>query len=142
MRRITELIWHCTATPEGRVHTVKDIDRWHRERGFRCIGYHKVVHLDGTVSEGRPSEQEGAHCLAQGKNKGTLGYVYVGGLTKDGKKPKDTRTPEQKATMMRLTKEAIAKYGITKVSGHNQYDNKACPSFSVPNDPLGQLLKP
>lgn len=141
MRKITELIWHCTATPEGREHTVADITKWHKDRGFRTIGYHKVVHLDGHVSEGRPETEEGAHCSAQGKNKGTLGYVYVGGTDKKGQ-PKDTRTKEQKAAMLRLSREVIKKYGITKISGHNDYDKgKACPCFKVSQDPdLGKLL--
>lgn len=127
MRKINELVWHCTATPEGREVSVKEIDRWHKQRGWSGIGYHKVVHLDGTVSEGRPESKVGAHVA--GRNTGTLGYVYVGGVATNGKTPKDTRTPAQKATMLRLTREAIAKYGITKVSGHNQYAAKACPCF-------------
>lgn len=138
MRKISELIWHCTATPEGREHSVADITAWHKARGFTTIGYHKVVHLDGSVSDGRPETTVGAH--VQGHNTGTLGYVYVGGMTADMKSAKDTRTPAQKATMLRLTKEAIAKYGLTKVSGHNQYAAKACPSFDVRKDPLGQLV--
>lgn len=96
------------------------------------------MHLDGTVSDGRPEAQIGAHVA--GRNSGTIGYVYVGGLAKDGKTPKDTRTPAQKATMMHLTKVAIAKYGLKKVSGHNQYAPKACPSFDVRKDPLGRLV--
>lgn len=138
MRKISELIWHCTATPEGREVSVDTIRQWHvRDNGWADIGYHQIVHLDGSVSPGRPESQVGAHVA--GHNTGTLGYVYVGGCDK-AMKPKDTRTPAQKATMIRLTKEAIAKYGITKVSGHNQYAAKACPSFDVRKDPLGQLV--
>ncbi|RWO57177.1 MAG: N-acetylmuramoyl-L-alanine amidase [Mesorhizobium sp.] len=138
MRPINELIWHCTATPEGREISVKEIDAWHRARGWSGIGYHKVVHLDGTVSDGRPEAQIGAHVA--GRNSGTIGYVYVGGLAKDAKTPKDTRTEAQKATMMALTRAAIAKYGLKRVSGHNQYASKACPSFDVRKDPLGRLV--
>lgn len=137
MRPINELIWHCTATPEGREASVADITAWHKARGFATIGYHKVVHLDGTVSDGRPESVVGAHVA--GHNTGTIGYVYVGGCDAT-MKPKDTRTAAQKATMMRLTKEAIAKYKLKKVTGHNQYAAKACPSFDVRKDPLGQLI--
>lgn len=96
------------------------------------------MYLDGTVHDGRPEEQIGAH--VEGHNSGTIGYVYVGGLAKDAKTPKDTRTPAQRATMIALTKAAIAKYGLKKVSGHNQYAAKACPSFDVRKDELGHLL--
>lgn len=148
MRPISELIWHCTATPEGREHTATEVDSWHRERGFKrskpvgnlnltSIGYHKLVHLDGSVSIGRDESEIGAHVA--GHNTGTIGYVYVGGCDK-AMKPKDTRTTAQKATMLRLTKEAIAKYKLKKVTGHNQYAAKACPSFDVRKDTLGQLV--
>jgi hypothetical protein len=129
MRRIDELIWHCTATPEGREVSVAEIDRWHKQRGWAGIGYHKVVHLDGSVSEGRPESKIGAHVA--GRNTGTLGYVYVGGVMKDGKTPKDTRTAAQKATMRRLTAEAVARHKIRKVSGHRDYAAKACPCFDA-----------
>ena len=128
MRQINELIWHCTATPEGREVTVRDITAWHRKRGWKTIGYHKVVHLDGSVSEGRPENVVGAHVA--NRNTGTLGYVYVGGLDKNSR-PKDTRTPAQKATMERLTREAIRTYSLKKVSGHKDYAAKACPCFDA-----------
>ena len=33
MRPINEIILHCTATPEGREVSVKEIDEWHKGRG-------------------------------------------------------------------------------------------------------------
>lgn len=128
MRPINELIWHCTATPEGREVSVEEITQWHRQRGWSTIGYHKVVHLDGTVSEGRPESVVGAHVAR--RNTGTIGYVYVGGVDRRGR-PKDTRTPAQRETMKRLTEQAIARYSLKKVSGHNQYAAKACPCFDA-----------
>ena len=92
MREIKSIILHCSATPEGKDFTVADITRWHKERGFRTIGYHYVVYRDGTVHKGRPVEQIGAHC--EGHNKDSIGVCYIGGLMTDGKTPKDTRTTE------------------------------------------------
>ena len=40
------IIIHCSATRAGQDFTAADIDRWHRQRGFRSIGYHFVVRLD------------------------------------------------------------------------------------------------
>ena len=51
MRKINEIIVHCTATPAGRDVSAADIDLWHRRRGFRCIGYHYVVRLDGSIEQ-------------------------------------------------------------------------------------------
>ncbi|HYC66040.1 MAG TPA: hypothetical protein VEC14_15020, partial [Reyranellaceae bacterium] len=50
-----------------------------------------------------------------------------------GAKPKDTRTPQQKATLERLVREYIAKYPGIRIRGHNEWPGvqKACPSFSV-----------
>lgn len=138
-RRIDEVIVHCSATPEGRAVSVDTIRKWHRERGWKDIGYHWIVLLDGTLVPGRPEAQVGAHVA--GHNTSTLGIVYVGGVAADGKTPKDTRTPSQKATLLAATKALIAKYPtIKKVSGHNQYAAKACPSFDVQKDPLSHLV--
>ena len=53
MRKIDLIIIHCSATPEGKDFRAADIDRWHRQQGFRSIGYHFVVRLDGEVERGR-----------------------------------------------------------------------------------------
>ena len=90
MRKIDEIIIHCAATPEGKAFTVADIDAWHKKRGFKCIGYHFVIYLDGSVHEGRALEEAGAHCL--GHNANSIGICYIGGCAADGKTPKDTRT--------------------------------------------------
>lgn len=137
MRNINEIIVHCSATPEGRNVTVKDIDTWHRQRGFRCIGYHYVIYLDGSVHIGRPESQVGAHCL--GHNSHSIGVCYIGGVAKDGKTPKDTRTDAQKESLIKLIKELKAKYPKATVHGHREYANKACPSFDVQKSDLINL---
>jgi N-acetylmuramoyl-L-alanine amidase len=138
-RTINEIIVHCTATPQGRGVAVHEIRGWHLGRGWRDIGYHWIVLLDGSLHPGRPEEQIGSHVA--GHNEGTLGIVYVGGCESDGRTPKDTRTPAQKAALLAAVKALITKYPtVKKVSGHNQYAAKACPSFDVRKDPLGRLL--
>ena len=102
MRKIDEIIIHCSATPEGRDHSVADVTAWHRARGFRTIGYHYLVHIDGRVERGRPESEIGAHCL--GHNARSIGVCYVGGLASDCKTPKDTRTPEQRRMLRELVK--------------------------------------
>lgn len=128
MRTINEIIVHCTATPEGRETTVADIDRWHKKRGWKGIGYHYVVYLDGTIHGGRPEAQTGAHCLNHNRN--SIGVVYVGGCTKD-MKPKDTRTEAQKKALRSLLKMLRKKYPNAKIHSHSEFANKACPSFDA-----------
>ena len=130
MRKVNKIIIHCTATPEGREHDVADIRRWHLKRGFNDIGYHYLIHIDGTIEEGRPINKQGAHC--SGENKGSIGLCYVGGMSKDMKKAKDTRTQAQKDSLIKLMHELIYKYNKDMtIHGHNEFANKACPSFNV-----------
>ena len=130
MRKINKIILHCSATPEGRHHDVADIRRWHLKRGFNDIGYHYLIHIDGTIEEGRPLNKQGAHC--SGQNRGSIGICYVGGMSKDMKKAKDTRTQAQKDSLIKLMHELIYKYNKDMtIHGHNEYANKACPSFNV-----------
>ena len=129
MRKITKLIIHCSATPEGRDYTVADIDRWHRARGFKGIGYHYVIYRDGSVHPGRAVEVIGAHCAGQNAN--SIGICYIGGLAADGKTAKDTRTPAQKEALRKLVAELKAKYPGVTVHGHREFANKACPCFDV-----------
>lgn len=129
MRKIDEIIIHCSATPEGRDHSVADVTAWHRARGFRTIGYHYLVHIDGRVERGRPESEIGAHC--QGHNARSIGVCYVGGLASDCKTPKDTRTPEQRRMLRELVKGLQRKYRGAKVYGHRDFAAKACPCFDV-----------
>lgn len=129
MRKINKIIIHCAATPEGRNFTVEDIRRWHLQRGFRDIGYHYVIYLDGSVHTGRPIEQIGAH--TSGYNANSIGICYIGGCAKDGKTPKDTRTEAQRSALVKLVAELRAKFPGATVHGHNEFANKACPSFNV-----------
>lgn len=128
-RTINEIIVHCTATPEGKECTVSEIRRWHILRGFRDIGYHYVIHLDGTMETGRDVDLIGAHCTNH--NAHSIGVVYVGGCGKDGKTPKDTRTDEQKAALANLLIDLRKLYPQAKIHGHRDFANKACPSFDA-----------
>lgn len=129
MRTINKIIIHCSATPEGRAVTVEEIDSWHKERGFDCIGYHYVIYLDGSIHLGRSIEKVGAHCTNQNKN--SIGVCYIGGLEKDCKTPKDTRTDAQRKAMRSLISELKAQYPNVSVHGHCEFAIKACPCFDV-----------
>ena len=127
----TMIILHCSATREGQDIKAKTIKQWHKDRGFDDIGYHYVIDLDGTIEKGRAEELVGAHC--KGHNATSIGICYVGGCDKN-MKPKDTRTPEQKRSMLSLVRKLVNKYKIpvTQIWAHHDFDkHKACPSFDV-----------
>lgn len=131
MRQINEIIIHCSATPEGRDVTVEDIDKWHRQRNFKCIGYHYVIYLDGSIHKGRDESMQGAHCSLH--NACSIGICYIGGCEKRGNKliSKDTRTPEQKAALIELLRELATRYPEATIHGHNEFAKKDCPCFDV-----------
>ena len=129
MRSISLIIIQCSATPEGRDFTVEDIDRWHRQRGWKNgIGYHYVVYRDGTVHKGRPDKMVGAHC--KNHNAHSLGICYIGGLD-DQERPKDTRTEAQKRALRELLTTLKGQYPKALIVGHNTLSAKACPCFDA-----------
>lgn len=90
MRPIDTLVIHCSATPNGRWVTARDIDAWHQKRGFRrepparlqfnpelmAIGYHHVIYTNGALATGRAHEEVGAHALHH--NARSIGICMVG----------------------------------------------------------------
>lgn len=143
MKTIDAIIIHCSATKAGQNFHAKDIDRWHREQGFKMIGYHWVIDIYGNVEKGRPETMTGAHC--KGWNDRSIGICYVGGLDKDGR-PADTRTIGQKVAMANVVAKILERYPtITQVIGHRDTSPdingdgvispsewiKACPCFDV-----------
>lgn len=128
MREITEIILHCSATKEGKDVSAAKIDEWHKKEGFLMIGYHYVIRLDGSIEEGRPLSMVGAHCV--GHNRNSIGICYVGGLDKD-RKPKDTRTEQQRTALLWLVQYLKIKYPQAEIHCHNEFARKACPCFSI-----------
>lgn len=142
MRKINKIIIHCSATKEGQKVTVADITSWHKARGFKTIGYHYVIDLDGNVHKGRDESVIGAHVTGQNSN--SIGICYIGGLDMFGK-AKDTRTPLQKEALKKLVSDVCSRYDIKEIKGHRDYSPdkngngiiepsewlKECPCFDV-----------
>ena len=133
MRRIDKIILHCSATQEGKNIKTETIRKWHLKRGWRDIGYHFVVLLDGTVEEGRPIEMTGAH--TKGHNYKSIGICYIGGVEKEKKDgewiAKDTRTEAQKESLHDLLLQLKKDFPKAVIHGHNEFSSKACPCFNA-----------
>lgn len=130
MRKINKIIVHCSATPEGQDVKTETIRDWHvNGNHWNDIGYHYVIELDGSIHKGRDENIIGAHCA--GHNIYSIGVCYVGGVAKDGKTPKDTRTETQKQSLLELLKSLKVKYPNATIHGHREFAAKACPSFDA-----------
>ena len=123
--------------------TAADIRRWHTSpvskggRGWKQVGYTDIIHLDGKV-ERLVNNNEDANVDPWEITNGAKGYnsvsrhvVYAGGCARDGKTPKDTRTPAQRKAMEEYVKDFHRRFPEVRIIGHNEVASKACPSFDV-----------
>jgi N-acetylmuramoyl-L-alanine amidase len=149
LERVTANAWfvlflHTAATPEGRHVTGEQIKSWHMDnRGWSRPGYSDVIELDGNLCNiwpwGTEPDKIQDHEYTFGVKYNT-GFVknsrdvcYVGGVEGDNlMKPKDTRTDAQLYVMELYVKWCLLRNPNVIVAGHNQVQNKGCPSFDVP----------
>ena len=130
MRNINKIIVHCSATREGQDIPVSTIRDWHvNGRGWSDIGYHFYIDLHGEIHKGRDIAKIGAHC--KGQNRNSIGICYCGGVEADGKTPKDTRLDCQKDSLLAVLRTLKAMYPEAIIHSHNDFANKACPSFNA-----------
>lgn len=148
MKKVEKIILHCSDSPFGNVAL---IDQWHKERGWKGIGYHlvilngyptpanwknrdKVKFLDGAVETGRyndfdvwvKSNEVGAHVL--GYNARSIGICFILQKGSIGISQKQIKSGIQVVT------ELIETYGLTEldVLGHREVTTgKTCPDFNI-----------
>ena len=143
MRVIKDIIVHCSGTKATTDIGVAEIKRYHTQKppygkGWKDIGYHYVVRLDGTVERGRAISRAGAHCY--GHNAHSIGVCYVGGLDASGTAA-DTRTPAQKSALLKLIYNLVQMYRCD-VHGHHDYNKgKDCPCFDAHAEYTGLYRK-
>lgn len=130
-RLIKYCVLHCTATqPESSVEAIKNY--W-KSIGWKRPGYHILVDVNGIPHYLAPFDQ--ITNGVKGYNMESIHISYIGGIDRDGK-PKDTRTPQQKATLLKCIKEALEYVGRKLIiQGHRDFGvNKACPSFDAKSE--------
>jgi len=137
MRKIEHIVIHESDTPTGRPTTVKDIDLWHRQRGFQrkeearlrfnqgltSIGYHYVIYLDGSVHSGRDEEEVPAAVV--GYNSTSINICLVG---------KGVYTHPQWAALGDLVTDLKNRFPRAAIKGHCEFNTaagKTCPDFDV-----------
>lgn len=150
--QVRYLVVHCSATRSTASYSVADLHRDHLARGFRSAGYHFYITRDGVIHPLRALGETGAH--ARGYNRCSIGVCYEGGLDATGT-PSDTRTPEQKVSLLALLYRLAERFPKAKIVGHRDLSPdsnrdgrvtpnewvKLCPSFDARSEYLA-LSKP
>jgi len=133
--RVERLIVHHSAGEWGDVEYLR---RLHIARGWRDIGYHKIIlgpyptyvswaqgtpseDLDGVVKQGRPDDMPGAHC--PGQNSVSLGICVIGHM--DAYPP----TTKQYETLVNVCARLCQRYGLSheNIHGHREFRATRCP---------------
>ena len=104
--------------------SVEDINNWHKNQGWAGIGYHYFVRKNGSIFKGREDNWVGSHCL--GHNQNTLGICFEGAYNKE------TMPQAQINAGRELVSYLKAKYGISSVKRHKDYNSTDCPGANFP----------
>lgn len=136
VKSIEHIVVHCSATPPNMNIGVKEIDGWHRDRGWAKIGYHIVIRrnpgeLGGLIEYGDRSLLEaGAH--VKGYNYKSIGVCMIGGVD-DFNNPDNNFTEDQYRSLGIVIDFLTGIFPNATVQGHCNFPdvNKACPSFDV-----------
>lgn len=140
MRRINNIVLHCTATPQSA--TIESIQAYWRRMGWKNPGYHYIILPSGDVQT-LATEDKITNGVA-GHNAHSIHVAYIGGVDANGR-PIDNRTQGQLGQMEILVKRLRLKYPNARILGHRDFSPdknrdgiiqphewiKACPSFSV-----------
>ncbi|MHA7822478.1 N-acetylmuramoyl-L-alanine amidase [Chryseobacterium arthrosphaerae] len=135
MRTINYIVVHCTATqPNAKIEDIKRY--WREDLKWKSPGYHYMIKANGEILNTLPIDQV-SNGVA-GWNSQIINISYIGGVDKNNN-PKDTRTAEQKASILKLLKELKSKFTKAKIQGHRDFPNvhKACPSFDAKKEYSG-----
>jgi N-acetylmuramoyl-L-alanine amidase len=140
------LFIHCAATPEGRDTKAAQVTAFHTlpvskgGRGWSRPGYSDVIELDGKIvnihrynNDNQIHEWEqtwGVHGSTL-LNRNARHVCYIGGMSADLKQVKDTRTDAQKKALEDYVLSALDQNPLLIISGHNEVQQKGCPSFDV-----------
>lgn len=127
---------HCSATPNGKAVSGDEIKKWHTDpqpkgRGWKDIGYHGVIEINGDFYRGRADDHMGAH--VEGQNDGNLGICLVG---------TDKFTNNQFTALGWVLRHWLDAYNISeeRIFGHYEWPSAKRQGKTCPNIP-GRTLR-
>lgn len=129
MRKIDNIVLHCTATPSATaVESItkywKDILKWQNP------GYHFIIEPNGKITSLFPIEKVANG--VKGHNQNSIHISYIGGLNEQ-KKAVDTRTNKQILSTITILLALREQFPNANILGHRDFEgvNKSCPGFDV-----------
>jgi N-acetylmuramoyl-L-alanine amidase len=111
---------------EAEAAHMREIQRWHLERGWATVGYHFVISPGGRIFRGRPVDRLGAHVL--GHNGGTVGIGLMGDF--EHERP----TPAALASLVHVRSRLVpdgAKARLLAHRDHRGHETSACPGRNL-----------
>lgn len=130
--QVAKLVVHHSASERSKT-TFKDIEQWHKKRGFAQIGYHQVIEGDGVIKNGRPESMAGAH--AKGANHDSLGVCVIGDFEKEM-----PNTPQMDALIKLLSRWCVENnLDPSKIYGHFEVPGGTTPTLCPGNKMKLQL---
>ena len=131
----TILVYHHTAIKSI---SPEDIDKLHKNKGWKGIGYHYYIRKDGTIYKGREDNAEGSHI--KGYNKESIGICVEGNFEEE------YLSNEQIESLKNLSVYICLKYNIKDILPHKELGKTLCPGKNFPleeikNDVIKEIKK-
>ncbi|SCK04525.1 Uncharacterized protein potentially involved in peptidoglycan biosynthesis [uncultured Clostridium sp.] len=117
----TILVYHHTAIKNI---SPEDINKLHKNKGWKGIGYHYYIRKDGTIYKGREDYAEGSH--VKGYNKDSIGICLEGNFEEE------YLSGEQIEALKKLSVYICLKYNIKDILPHRELGKTLCPGKNFP----------
>lgn len=139
--KFKKIVIHHTASPRDTT-TLEMVTKWHTDKGWNGIGYHRFIDGKGKLYQGRPDSQIGAH--AYGHNRDTMGICVAGNFDRE------SLGAAQRKTLVQTLAVLCARHGLTEkdIIGHRDLMATSCPGGdlydelpSIRKDVAGYLKK-
>ena len=121
-------------TREDKRLVVSEIVDKHLDKGWKNVCYSDVIDLDGRIfslTKHNPTGRCTEWKLGKDIDNNARHIAYVGGVNKSSTYLKDTRTDLQKDTLEIYIKYMLKRHPDLLIAGHNQFNDKQCPSFNM-----------
>lgn len=126
------IIIHHSDSPDV---AVTEIHRWHLARDWSGVGYHFVIRKNGSIEEGRPLNNIGAHAGIKG-NSDSIGICLTGNFMEAAP------SAAQLDSLVELINYLRTSYNQElAVIGHKDVTPTDCPGIYFPWDELNNRLK-